>query len=274
MRYIPRLPETNVNVTPTSPLRDLLVMLGGVILLLAGGYFALGLAVDLLVPRISPAMEARFSSYFSALSPAGAVSAEASRPLQQLADRIQAQCVGLPYALKVEVVEAETVNALALPGGRVVIFSGLLDKVESENELAFVLAHEMAHFANRDHLTALGRGLIFVMLNSAVFGSESVIGRRIGEMLVLSELGFSRQKEARADGFALQAVNCYYGHVAGSTSFFEHTGAMDQAHFAGHYLSSHPLHNERVAELKKLAVEQGFRTAGELEPVTPFQIRP
>ncbi|MBE9520251.1 MAG: hypothetical protein IME97_03910, partial [Proteobacteria bacterium] len=41
--------------------------------------------------------------------------------------------------------------------------------------------------------------------------------------------------------------------------------------FAGHYLSSHPLHRQRVAELKKLAAEQGFRPDGELKPVSPVK---
>ena len=180
MQYIPKLPETNVNVTPTSPLKDLVVMLGGVILLLVALYVLLGLAVDLLVPRISPAMEARFSGYFSSMRPGGEVKTSAGKPLQKLANNIQQQCVDLPYPLNVEVVEDETVNALALPGGNIVIFSGLIDAAESENELAFVLAHEMGHFANRDHLTSMGRGLVFVVLNSVVFGADSVIGKRAG----------------------------------------------------------------------------------------------
>lgn len=61
------------------------------------------------------------------------------------------------------------------------------------------------------------------------------------------------------------------GMWPGSTSFFEHTGEMATERFAGHYLSSHPLHKQRIAELKKLAAEQGFRTDGELKPVAPFK---
>ncbi len=272
MQYIPRLPEKNVNVTPTSPLRDLLVMLGGVMLILFGVYVALGFAVDLLVPQITPAIEARISGYFSSMRPGGEVKDEAGIPLRELAENIQQQCVDLPYPLNVEVVEDETVNALALPGGNIVIFSGLLDAAESENELAFVLAHEMGHFINRDHLTSLGRGLVFVVMSSMVFGSDSVIGQRVGEMLMLSELGFSRQHESLADAFALKTVNCYYGHTAGSTSFFKNTGEMERERFAGHYLSSHPRHRQRVAELNKLAAEKGFRTEGELKPVDLYRV--
>ena len=46
---------------------------------------------------------------------------------------------------------------------------------------------------------------------------------------------------------------------------------MDQDRFAGHYLSSHPLHDQRVASLKEQAAEQGFKADGELAPVIPFK---
>ena len=63
MKYIPRLPRKNVNVTPTSPLRDLLTMLGGITLILVAVYIVLGLAVDFMVPRISPETEKMLGEY-------------------------------------------------------------------------------------------------------------------------------------------------------------------------------------------------------------------
>ena len=246
-------------------------MLGGIAAIVIVVYILLGISVDLLVPRISPDMEARFSGYFSSMRPVGDVKNGESGALQGLADKIQAQCVDLPYQLDVEVVDNDMVNALALPGGNIVIFSGLLDAAGSENELAFVLAHEMGHFVNRDHLTGLGRGLVLMTMSAALFGGDSVIGQRLGYLMQVSELGFSRQHESGADAYALATMNCYYGHVAGSTSFFEHTADMEQGRFAGHYLSSHPLHEQRVASLKTRAAEQEFRVVGGLNPVGPFK---
>ena len=43
-------------------------------------------------------------------------------------------------------------NAVALPGGNIVVFAGLLKEIKSENELAMILGHELGHFAHRDHL--------------------------------------------------------------------------------------------------------------------------
>ncbi len=266
MKYIPRRPGRNVNVTPTSPLRDFFVMLTGVLLLLVTAYFLLGLLVDFMVPRISPDTEKLISTFFfKGESEKNATGGEEQK-LQKLVDRLQDSCRDLPYRLQVEVVDDEMINAMALPGGRIVLFSGLLDKARSENELAFVLAHEMGHFANRDHLSGLGRGLVFMVLSVSLFGPDSVIGEKIGQLLQVSELGFSRKHESMADESALQTVNCYYGHVAGAVNFFQHTSTMEENLFAGHYLSTHPLDEQRISRIKELAEERGYSLRGELVP--------
>lgn len=258
MKYIPRLPKTNVNVTPTSPIRDFLLMLGGLALLFVGVYVFLGLLVDFMVPRISPETEQRLSNYLQTKWPKNGDNHEQMVQVQDLLDRIQKQCGNLPYQLEVEVVESEMINALALPGGRVVVLTGLLEKITSENELTFVLAHEMGHFANRDHLSELGRGMVFMALSASVFGPNSYFGKQAAKLLRVSELSFSRQHESKADAYALDIQNCVYGHVAGATDFFGHTAELEQDRFTGHYLSTHPESHERISSLNKLAVERGY----------------
>jgi Zn-dependent protease with chaperone function len=268
MKYIPRLPGKNVNVTPTSPLRDFMMMLGGLALLFVGSYVFLGLAVDFMVPRISPEMEQMLGDYLQTKWANSEKYPEQEEQLQGLLDRIQGQCGDLPYQLDVEVAESEMINALALPGGRVIILTGLLENVTSENELTFVLGHEMGHFANRDHLSELGRGLVFMALSAGVFGPNSYIGKQVGKLLQVSELSFSRQHESMADEYALDIQNCVYGHVAGATDFFELTGRLEKKQFTGHYLSTHPESSQRIASLKDLAMERGYVRSGEKIPFT------
>jgi Zn-dependent protease with chaperone function len=88
--------------------------------------------------------------------------ADATRTLQALVDRLQTQCAALPYQITVHVQPSTAVNAAALPGGHMLVFSGLLTEMRSENELAFVLAHELGHYAHRDHLRGLGRALVLM----------------------------------------------------------------------------------------------------------------
>ncbi len=266
MKYSPRLPEKNVNVTPTSPLRDFVLMLGGMALLFIAVYVVLGLAVDFMVPRISPETEKMLGDYLKAKWSGSEEFPEQQKQLQVLLDKIQSKCGELRYQLAINVAESDMINALALPGGEKVILTGLLEKVQSENELAFVLAHEMGHFANRDHLSELGRGLVFMAMSIGVFGPNSFVGEQVGKLLQVSEMSFSRKHESMADAYALGIQNCFYGHVTGATDFFKYTDQLEKEHFTGHYLSSHPESQQRIAALNDLAVERGYTLAGEKRP--------
>jgi predicted Zn-dependent protease len=87
----------------------------------------------------------------------------------------------------------ETVNALALPGDHVIIYQGLLAEAESENEIMMVLGHELGHFANRDHLRGLGRGIVVQIVASLLFGDAGSIGAASLETFARSQ--FSQQQE-------------------------------------------------------------------------------
>ena len=68
-------------------------------------------------------------------------------------------------------IEEKTVNALAIPGDKIIIYQGLLEKIDSENELVMILGHEIGHFAHRDHLRRLGNFLLIKLLISFFFRS-------------------------------------------------------------------------------------------------------
>lgn len=270
MKYRARLPATNVNVTPVSPIREFLVLLGGLAAILIGVYIALGLAVDLLVPYLPIKVEQRMAGLFSDLGTDDEAADPRVRSVQAIVDRLQGDCADLPYSVTVHVAEDEHVNAAALPGGHIVVFSGLLETVTSENELAFVMAHELGHFANRDHLRVLGRSAVFLAISAAVLGSDSSLGNLLADGIGLTELGFSRTQESRADTYALSIVNCAYGHVGGSTDFFKKMAAEDQTGVFGHYFSTHPENRDRMDRLTEIARERGYR----IETVAPLSFSP
>ena len=78
-------------------------------------------------------------------------------------------------------------------------------------------------------------------------------------------------QEVRADAFGLRLVQAEYGHLAGSTGFFEKLPERGAAVARGvaHYLSTHPLGDERIALLRELADERGWSFHGELTPFAP-----
>ena len=259
MKYTARQPKSNVNVTPTSPLREFFVLTGVLVCIVVGIYLLLGLAVDLILPRISIDLEKNMATLFIQSIDAKDANSEREDFVQSVIETLQARCAKLPYALKVHVREAPAVNALALPGGHIIVYTGLLDKISSENELVFVLAHEMGHYAHRDHLRGVGRAIVFITISSLLFGPDSSVSRMLAYALNVTELSFSREQETRADEFALETLNCAYGHIGGATDFFEKIPkAQDPGKF-GHYFASHPENQRRISHLRMIIRSRGFK---------------
>ena len=262
MRYTAREPESNVNVTSTSPIREFLVLTGGLLGIVVGIYFLLGLSVDLIVPHISIGLESKMGAPFIQSLEGKEAGSEQEHYVQGLIESLQKRCARLPYQFKVHVHKASTINALAFPGGHIVVYTGLLEKVTSENELAFVLAHEMGHYAHRDHLRGFGRAIVLMTISALLFGSESGVSNMLAHGLNVTEMSFSREQETRADEFALEVLNCAYGHVAGATDFFEKIPKeLDPGKF-GHYFASHPQNRRRISHLENLIRSRGLPLAG------------
>lgn len=252
MKFTPRHPDTNVNVSPTHPLKEFAILAGGLLAIAVGVYLTLGLAVDLIVPHISMNLEKKLAGAFMERFGQTDETADATRSLQALVDRLQSQCASLPYQITVHVQPSTAINAAALPGGHMLVFSGLLAEMRSENELAFVLAHELGHYAHRDHLRGLGRALVLMAASTMLFGADNSVSDMIGQGMVLTELSFSRKQETQADEFALETLHCHYGHVAGATAFFgKIPEAADPGRF-GHYFASHPENRRRIRHLEDL----------------------
>jgi Zn-dependent protease with chaperone function len=112
----------------------------------------------------------------------------------------------LPLTLDVKVVRRSEANAVALPGGRIYVFQGLIDKAESVDELAGVIAHEVGHVANRDGtrsiLQAAGLSFLFGMLLGDFVGGGAVV---IGAKAVLQS-SYSREVESAADRYGVELI--------------------------------------------------------------------
>lgn len=273
MKFSARQPGTNVNVSKTHPLKEFAILAGGLLAIVIGVYLILGLAVDLIVPRLSMDLENKIAGTFVGKLVQTDEVADTTRSVQAMVDRLQDQCAPLPYNITIHVQQAEAINAAALPGGHMVVFTGLLEKMTSENELAFVLAHELGHFAHRDHLRGLGRALVLMTASTVLLGAENSINGMIGQGMMLTELSFSRKQETQADEFALDTLACYYGHVAGATAFFDKIPAEGNPGRFGHYFASHPENRRRIDHLKELARERGYPT-GSLLPIPDDVIPP
>jgi predicted Zn-dependent protease len=269
MTFDPSLPEEGANVSRTHPLREAALLVVGVVAVALALALGIGVAVDWIVPRIPPRVEAAaFSDWFARATLSGEDSAAREGAVYELLQRLTRHRPDSPYAFRVLVWEESEPNALALPGGSIAVTTGLLDRVTSENELAFVLGHELGHFHNRDHLRGLGRGMVFSLILVAVGlaggGGAAELAVAAGRF---AQRGFDREQERRADRFGLELIVAEYGHTAGAAELFDHLPEPEgfEREVAG-YLSTHPLHDDRVDALHAVAraadwPEQGQRVS-------------
>jgi Zn-dependent protease with chaperone function len=261
MEYRPALPEHNDNISHDRPVREFLLLFSGVTGFLLAVFWILGWSVDLAMDYISPEVEeAIFSHDFAWTSGPSEGREPKEAELQRLVDELR-NCIQISYPLKVSLVESEDANAMALPGGRIVVLGGLLKKVRSENGLSFVLAHELAHFKNRDHLRGMGRGLVLTAVTAFLTGAGSDLTRMFSPATGLGLARYSQDRESLADATALRALACYYGHTGGATEFFEAMKPLDEGkgQAIGRYFASHPEAMRRIDNLNRLARELALK---------------
>jgi len=249
MKFTPKQLDGNVNVSSTHPLIELLWLLGGLTLLVGLFFFIIGTTADWAVSKTPVKIETWIGDIALDEFPA-----EENHPLEQ---RLQRLLDSLPpdsllhkYKFRVFLVDTEEINAVALRGGNILVYSGLLKILTSENELAMVLAHELGHFAHRDHLRSLGRGLGVTVATVLLFGKGSSASSLVSKTLLTFQAQYSQDQEAAADQFGLDLLVRRYGHAGGATEFFSRM--TDEAESELPYLlASHPYPQDRIDALNE-----------------------
>jgi len=191
--------------------------------------------------------------------------------LQGLADKV-AVAMALPAEMKIRIhyINDDTVNAFATFGGHVMVFRGLMEKLPSENALAMLIGHEIAHVKLRHPLRAMGKGIVLGALFNMVLGqssdSLSSLMSNTGMMTILS---FSREQEEKADEEGLKALWRQYQHVAGSLELFRVLQKLkqEQGESMPSLLRSHPQTTERISHLQQMAKMRQWSLQGKRHPI-------
>jgi beta-barrel assembly-enhancing protease len=189
--------------------------------------------------------------------------------LQDIVDLLKQSLVGNPppYDLKVFILPVRQSNALALPGGPIVIFEGLLHEAESPEELAGVLAHEIQHILLRHSTRGVLRYLSKDMLVTLFLGDVNSVMEGIVELTgELDTLGLSREMEAEADKKGMELILSANINPHGMIRIFE---KLTRDHLLpevltkekattenkdmeiSSFFSSHPSGRNRLAHLKR-----------------------
>jgi Zn-dependent protease with chaperone function len=157
----------------------------------------------------------------------------------------------LPFKLNASVVRRSEANAFALPGGRVYVFQGLIDKAISPEEVAGVIAHEAGHVAHRDGMRSVleGAGLSFLfgmLLGDFVGGGAVVFAGK-----AILETRYSRQVESAADAYGVALMLQLGADARALATILQRISGNN--HPGSRLLLDHPETQERVAAINALA---------------------
>lgn len=162
------------------------------------------------------------------------------------------------YQWEFNLVQSDEVNAWCMPGGKVVVYTGILPVTKDENGLAVVMGHEIAHAVAEHGNERMSQGLIAqlggIALSEAVKDEPAAtqqlwmtafgLGAQIGVLLP-----FSRTQESEADhlGLIFMSMAGYDPH--GAVSFWERMKAQGGAQ-PPEFLSTHPANDTRINDIK------------------------
>lgn len=176
----------------------------------------------------------------------------------KLSDRLKG------YNWEFNLIESSEINAWCMPGGKVVVYTGILPLTQDESGLAVVMGHEIAH-AIAEHgnermsqvlLTQLGGEALSEALSSQPQQTRNLwlgvygLGAKVGVLLP-----YSRTHESEADrlGLIFMAMAGYDPNVA--VGFWERMAAQKQGQASIEFLSTHPSDQTRIEDIKKTLPE-------------------
>lgn len=211
-----------------------------------------------LAPRIPVAWEVQLGrSMLPHLAPTDQVCSNPRR--QEEIDAITARLIATvprsPYTFRVIVVNRPDVNALAAPGGQIVLFRGLVEHTRTPEELAGVLAHEIQHVLLHHSTRALiqhaSTGLLIAALTGDMTGP---LAYGLETARVLGQLQYSRRAEAEADSEGMKMLLAARVDPRGMVDFLSGLLTAERApRTVLKYLSTHPSTSDRVEQLKRIA---------------------
>lgn len=189
--------------------------------------------------------------------------------MQHLPELLRAR--GITQDVQLEFRIAGQPNAFALPGGVIIITDELVQLATTE-ELAAVLAHEIAHWQLRHGLQSLFRGSASLVLVSMVTGDLSALTTFAAAVPVLIlQKGYSRDFETAADDYAAETLRLAGRDPRHLAAILAKLGAKEKGPAAFSYLSTHPATTDRLARIDPSGTYRELLTApvDETEEGTP-----
>lgn len=175
-------------------------------------------------------------------------------PLQELFDRLLVPDGDSAFDFHLTVIDADITNAFALPGGQIVIYTGLLTAARHPDQVAGVLAHEIAHVTERHGMQGLARTVsvvVAIQLLTGDAGGLLALGTEVGRFA--AENAYSRDQEAQSDRLAVERLHAVGINPIALADFFKDLKQAEPTVTIPTWTSTHPDHDDRIQAIRKQA---------------------
>jgi predicted Zn-dependent protease len=185
-----------------------------------------------------------------------------TKKLQAFADKVE---LSQTYPIRLTLVRSNVVNAYALPGGQVVVYSGMLKKIPDAETLVALLAHEASHVNQRHTLRSLLKSAANGMIISIIFNDVSgVTAALVSHAETLRGLEYSRSIETEADDSGMKLMVRNNVNASGMKRLMEILKKEGDVPENFSFLSSHPLTKKRIE-----AADAFIRKTPQQESISP-----
>jgi Zn-dependent protease with chaperone function len=239
------------------------------ILVLVGGYYGFVAGAKSAIEAVPMTVDEKIAEAAlpSVLSDFGEEikSPKALDAVQGVVDRLAPHSAVQGVNYQVLIIDSEVVNALALPGGTILVFRGLIDTMDSTEQLSAVLAHEMSHVTLRHHLTQIARSVGIVAAVNIVIGDVGGIVALGTEVLQTAALNnYSQGQETEAD---LEGARMMHAAGIDPQAMIQMLDSLPDAHLHGalSWLSTHPNSGERIKSVQQFLDEAEPRDYSQLD---------
>ncbi|MBU8934085.1 MAG: M48 family metalloprotease [candidate division Zixibacteria bacterium] len=196
--------------------------------------------------------------------------------LNEVGQKIAAGCDRRDIEYHFRVIESDQINAFAAPGGYIYFYTGLLREMQTEGEMAAVIAHEISHVVARHGVKRLQTVLGVAAAYDLVLGGkdsqvlEVAVG--LGMNLIFSK--YSRDNEREADSYGIHYMVKAGYDPQGALGMFDRLAALGGAGHGGVFeglMSSHPDTQERIANARTQIAEMQPLRSGLTDGRTRYQ---
>lgn len=176
--------------------------------------------------------------------------------INEITDRLLAS-IDTRYHYQFKVLKSDEINAFTIPGGKIYIFSGLIEAAESPEEVAAVIAHEIGHAEKRHVVHKIVKDLSLATVVGVLTGGDPGVITQILEQILGTT--FDRQAEEEADEFGLSLLEKSSIDPQNLATFFERLNDKDLTYNKNlEIIMTHPHNDNRIEKVKSYKTKSTF----------------